>query len=213
MSLRPKALYESGESHPVKSGNRFALHRRRQNWTTAANLSIISASRDWSPDHLLSVMYLLHLLVVRKDLFYEVGGFRPEFSGRARLRSHAAVGPLARNPSITCPRFLYQLAQDSRIGRRSLWMPSPESAGCGPPGRLEDHLDHNGIEGEVEFGQIEGTFSRALSASASIHLASLCILASNNRADGGGPGQHRSAGRTSSRALSPRRIIRTTRLW
>lgn len=36
---------------------------------------------DWSPDLLLSNMYLGHLLVVRRALFDELGGFRSEFDG------------------------------------------------------------------------------------------------------------------------------------
>jgi len=36
---------------------------------------------DWSPEHLESVMYVLHMLVVRKKLFLELGGFRDAFSG------------------------------------------------------------------------------------------------------------------------------------
>jgi GT2 family glycosyltransferase len=35
----------------------------------------------YSPEHLLSVMYILHFLVVRKSMFLAVGGFREEFSG------------------------------------------------------------------------------------------------------------------------------------
>ena len=36
---------------------------------------------DWSPEHLESVMYVLHMLVVRKKLFLELGGFRDAYSG------------------------------------------------------------------------------------------------------------------------------------
>lgn len=36
---------------------------------------------DWSPEHLCSVMYVLHFTVVRKKLFFELGGLRHEFSG------------------------------------------------------------------------------------------------------------------------------------
>ena len=36
---------------------------------------------DWSPEHLESVMYVLHMLVVRKQLFLELGGFREAYSG------------------------------------------------------------------------------------------------------------------------------------
>lgn len=36
---------------------------------------------DWSPEHLESVMYVLHMLVVRKRIFLQLGGFRHEYSG------------------------------------------------------------------------------------------------------------------------------------
>ena len=36
---------------------------------------------DWSPDLLLSQMYIGHLLGFKKELFYSVGGFRTEFNG------------------------------------------------------------------------------------------------------------------------------------
>jgi O-antigen biosynthesis protein len=36
---------------------------------------------DWSPEHLDSVMYVLHCLTIRKRLFWELGGMRPEFDG------------------------------------------------------------------------------------------------------------------------------------
>ena len=36
---------------------------------------------DFSPEHLESVMYVLHMLVVRKKLFLDIGGFRDEYTG------------------------------------------------------------------------------------------------------------------------------------
>lgn len=36
---------------------------------------------DFSPEHLESVMYVLHMLVVRKKLFLKLGGFRGEYDG------------------------------------------------------------------------------------------------------------------------------------
>jgi GT2 family glycosyltransferase/glycosyltransferase involved in cell wall biosynthesis len=36
---------------------------------------------DFSPEHLECVMYVLHMLVVRKRLFLELGGFRDEYTG------------------------------------------------------------------------------------------------------------------------------------
>jgi GT2 family glycosyltransferase/glycosyltransferase involved in cell wall biosynthesis len=36
---------------------------------------------DYSPEHLESVMYVLHMLTIRKKLFFQLGGFRDEFTG------------------------------------------------------------------------------------------------------------------------------------
>jgi GT2 family glycosyltransferase/glycosyltransferase involved in cell wall biosynthesis len=36
---------------------------------------------DWSPEHLESVMYVLHMLTIRKSLFLELCGFRDQYSG------------------------------------------------------------------------------------------------------------------------------------
>ena len=36
---------------------------------------------DWSPEHLASVMYMLHFLVVRKSLFLKLGGLREAYTG------------------------------------------------------------------------------------------------------------------------------------
>ncbi len=36
---------------------------------------------DWSPDHLHSVMYLLHCFTIRKALFWRLGGLRSRFDG------------------------------------------------------------------------------------------------------------------------------------
>ncbi len=36
---------------------------------------------DWSPEHLESVMYILHMLVIRKSLFLKIGGLRNIYDG------------------------------------------------------------------------------------------------------------------------------------
>jgi GT2 family glycosyltransferase/glycosyltransferase involved in cell wall biosynthesis len=36
---------------------------------------------DWSPEHLESVMYVLHMFVIRKQLFHQLRGFRSAFDG------------------------------------------------------------------------------------------------------------------------------------
>lgn len=59
---------------------------------------------DWSPEHLTSVMYVLHFTVVRKKLFLELGMLRHEYSGAQdydfALRASARARKIAHIPKI-----------------------------------------------------------------------------------------------------------------
>ncbi len=61
---------------------------------------------DWSPEHLESVMYLLHFLVVRRSLFLEVGGLREEFSGAQDYDLALRMTRVARKV-VHVPEILY----------------------------------------------------------------------------------------------------------
>jgi GT2 family glycosyltransferase len=61
---------------------------------------------DWSPTLLLSYMYLGHLLVVRRDLFKQVGGIRTGFDGSQDYDMALRVTEQARNVGHI-PRILY----------------------------------------------------------------------------------------------------------
>ncbi|HEY6392357.1 MAG TPA: glycosyltransferase, partial [Bryobacteraceae bacterium] len=173
--LAPKALYEVAKA--IQSNPEIdLLYTDEDKLDDSGEFVDHFCKPDWSPDHLLSVMYLLHLLVVRKDLFYEVGGFRPEFSGAQDY--DLALRLSTRAQSIHhVPRILYHWRK-IRGSAAELVDAKPEALDAGRRA-LEDHLDRNGIEGEVEFGQIEGTF-RVRYRIREYPLASLCIMASNN---------------------------------
>jgi len=132
----------------------------------------------WSPEHLLSVMYMLHLLVVRKDLFFSAGGFRPDFSGAQDydlvLRLSTEAQWIHHIPAIL---YHWRKVQGSAAG---LVYAKPEALDAGRRA-LEDHVWRNGMEATVEEGLVEGTF-RVHHRSRDNPLASLCIMASNNRA-------------------------------
>jgi GT2 family glycosyltransferase/glycosyltransferase involved in cell wall biosynthesis len=139
---------------------------------------------DWSPEHLLSVMYMLHLLVVRKDLFFSAGGFRSDFSGAQdydlALRLSTEAESIHHVPKIL---YHWRKAQGSAAG---LVYAKPEALDAGRRA-LEDYVWRNGIDATVEEGQIEGTF-RVRHWIRDHPLASLCIMASNNRATVPGSG-------------------------
>ncbi len=139
---------------------------------------------DWSPEHLLSVMYMLHLLVARKDLFFSIGGFRPEYSGAQdydlALRLSAVAESIHHVPKIL---YHWRKAQGSAAG---LVYAKPEALDAGRRA-LEDYVWRNGIDATVEYGLIEGLF-RVRHRIRDNPLASLCIMASNNRASVPGRG-------------------------
>ena len=139
---------------------------------------------DWSPEHLLSVNYVLHMLVVRKDLFYAAGQFRSEFSG---AQDYDLVLRLATRSQCIhhVPKILYH------------WRKIPGSAAdvvdakpaALDAGRraLEEHVRRNRIDAHVEPGLLPGLF-RVRYRIRGNPLASLCILAGDRTAVVGGRG-------------------------
>lgn len=110
---------------------------------------------DWSPDHLLSVMYVLHFLVIRKSLFWRIGGLRPERSGAQDYDLALRAGRVARHVHHI-PRILYH------------WRMIPGSAAAEVDAKpyalqaaraaVEDAVAASGLEAAVEDGLLQGTF-------------------------------------------------------
>ncbi len=110
---------------------------------------------DWSPEYLLSTMYVGHLMVVRRELLREVGGLRDEYSGS---QDHDVILRLAeRTPRVHhVPRVLYH------------WRRAPGSAaatGAMKPWAadaakraLSEHLQRRGIAGSVAPGPAYGQY-------------------------------------------------------
>ncbi len=110
---------------------------------------------DWSPDLLLSYPYLGHLLVVRRRLVEEIGGFRPEMDGsqdfdlmlRATERARAVVH---------IPKVLYhwRMVEGSAAGN-----PDAKPWAYDASRRaLADALVRRGIHGHVEPGPFPGAY-------------------------------------------------------
>jgi GT2 family glycosyltransferase len=62
---------------------------------------------DWSPELLLSYMYLSHLVIVRRSLFKSVGGMRPGFEGSQDYDFILRASEQARKKVIHLPYVLY----------------------------------------------------------------------------------------------------------
>ncbi|HEX4595483.1 MAG TPA: glycosyltransferase, partial [Bryobacteraceae bacterium] len=128
---------------------------------------------DWSPEHLLSVMYMLHLLVIRKDLFYRVRGFRTEYDGAQdhdlALRASAQAQAIHHVPKI-----LYHWRNVQGSTSETIYA-KPEALDSGRRA-LEDYVRSSGMDASVEEGLMPGLF-RVRHRIAGDPLVSLCIIA------------------------------------
>ena len=111
---------------------------------------------DFSPEHLESVMYVLHMLTVRKKLFLDIGGFRDEYTG---AQDYDLMLRLSRQTTRIhhIPKALYH------------WRALPGSAAAVVDAKpyalragfraLEDHVAlRHGKHAWVEDGLLPGTF-------------------------------------------------------
>lgn len=106
----------------------------------------------WAPDQLLSHMYVGRLLVVRRSLFGDLGGFRPEFETAAEydfvLRAAERARRIVRLPLIG---YHHRSSGDQATG--------PPAAGDDTAIlALEDALRRRGEVGSVEPGLCTGTY-------------------------------------------------------
>jgi GT2 family glycosyltransferase/glycosyltransferase involved in cell wall biosynthesis len=110
---------------------------------------------DWSPDHLRSVMYLLHLLVVRRGLFLRLGMFRKEFSGAQDYDLALRVSEVSEN-IVHVPRVLYHWRKIR--GSAAAMVDAKPDALRAARRALEEHTARVGLEGEVVAGKLNGMF-------------------------------------------------------
>ena len=115
---------------------------------------------DFSPEHLESVMYVLHMLVVRKRLFLDVGGFRDDYSG---AQDFDLMLRLSREDDGRCitsrRRFTIGAAMPGSAAAVVDAKPYALQAG---KRALEDHVRARyGARAGVEDGLLPGTFPGA----------------------------------------------------
>jgi GT2 family glycosyltransferase/glycosyltransferase involved in cell wall biosynthesis len=133
---------------------------------------------DWSPEHLLSVNYVLHMLVVRKDLFYAAGQFRSEFSGAQDY--DLALRLATRAQCIHhVPKILYHWRKVA--GSAAAEVDAKPAALDAGQRALEEHVRRNALDAQVEPGLLPGLF-RVRYRIKGAPLASLCVLASGREA-------------------------------
>jgi GT2 family glycosyltransferase/glycosyltransferase involved in cell wall biosynthesis len=126
---------------------------------------------DWSPEHLHSVMYMLHMLVIRKDLFYSAGEFRNEYSGAQdydlALRASTAARKIAHVPKILYHWRKIEGSAAEKVDAKPAALEAGRRA-------LEDHVRRTVPGGTVEPGKLSGLF-RVRYPILNQPLVSICI--------------------------------------
>jgi GT2 family glycosyltransferase/glycosyltransferase involved in cell wall biosynthesis len=182
--LTPDALYEVARAIDG-DGLIDLLYTDEDKLDAAGGLCDPYFKPDWSPEHLHSVMYMLHLLVIRKDLFYSVGEFRSEYSGAQDYDLALRASRLSRKIAHI-PKILYHWRKvDGSAAAEVDAKPAALEAGRRA---LEDHVRQASPGASVEAGKLTGLF-RVRYPIANQPLVSLCIPTHDQTGEIPGHGQ------------------------
>jgi GT2 family glycosyltransferase/glycosyltransferase involved in cell wall biosynthesis len=110
---------------------------------------------DWSPEHLRSVMYLLHLLVVRRQRFLEVGMFRDQFTGAQDYDLALRISEVSES-IVHVPKVLYHWRKIP--GSAAAIVDAKPQALEAAKRALEEHVGRIGLDGNVVPGKLAGMF-------------------------------------------------------
>jgi GT2 family glycosyltransferase len=109
----------------------------------------------WSPEHLHSVMYVLHLLVIRKSVLLALGGLRGKFSGAQDYDLALRATKIARRV-VSIPKILYHWRKTS--GSAAAKLDAKPQALVNARLALEDAVKEIEPKGLVLQGLLPGTF-------------------------------------------------------
>ena len=101
--LAPEALLRMAEAI-LANRNADVIYSDEDKIENDGRLSEPHLKPDWSPEHLLSTPYILHFMIVRKSLFFGIGGLRHEYTGAQdydlSLRATAAARHVVHVPHV-----------------------------------------------------------------------------------------------------------------
>jgi len=110
---------------------------------------------DFAPEHLMSVMYVLHCLCVRKAQFLDLGGYRSAFDGAQdhdfALRAASAGASFAH---VSAPLYHWRAVESSTASSVAA-KPTADHAGRRA---VAAHLERLGVKGVVEPGAFTGSY-------------------------------------------------------
>jgi GT2 family glycosyltransferase/glycosyltransferase involved in cell wall biosynthesis len=136
---------------------------------------------DWSPEHVMSAMYVLHCLCIKKFDFLALGGYRSEFDG---AQDHDFV--LRAAAAATRIGHVDQLLYHWRKAIGSAASSSEAKKYAVEAGRraVADHVSRLKLRGKVEHGSVTGTYRVRPEISpgrVSLNILTACTRVPNGR--------------------------------
>ncbi len=141
---------------------------------------------DYSPEHLESVMYILHMLVVRKKLFLQLGGFREDFAGAQDYDLMLRLSRHTHNVHHIQKALYHWRAVPGSAA--AVVDAKPWALDAGERALAEHVHEKHGRKARVEKGLLPGTF-RVRRDIAGVPRVSLLILTNNAEIDLPGRGR------------------------
>lgn len=152
--LSPNALYEMAKAaHETGAG--FLYSDEALFATDIKRPSVGHFKPDYSPQYLLNVNYIAHLAMVRRELYWQVGGLRPPMDGSQDhdlfLRVLEVTGG-----AVHIPKVLYywrQHAASTSTGTAA--KPYVREAAIKT---IDEHLQRTGVRGKATDGKFASTY-------------------------------------------------------
>jgi GT2 family glycosyltransferase len=152
--LAPNALFEVAKLLNAKPDTDF-IYSDEDKLDLAGERCDPYFKPDWSPEHFLSCMYTCHLMVVRRSLLVDIGGFRKGFEGAQDY--DVVLRLMERTDKIHhIPKILYH------------WRKIPESVASSGAAKtwamdageraLQDYVDRRGLDAAVAPGAAPGLY-------------------------------------------------------
>jgi GT2 family glycosyltransferase/glycosyltransferase involved in cell wall biosynthesis len=140
---------------------------------------------DYSPELLRSMMYFLHLMVIRKDVFWEVGGFKDSVTWSQdhdlALRVATYVGHVHHIPRILYHWRKIPGSAAQKVAAKPVTLEATRQA-------IEDHVNDAGLDATVENGLLPGLFRVKYRISGDPPV-SLCMLTIDKKTEVEGRGR------------------------
>ncbi len=173
--LTPDALYEAAVA--IHTKNPDILYSDEDIIRNNHEYMYAHYKPDFSPDLLLSHNYITHLLVIRRSLLIESGGFRSEYDG---AQDYDLILRLTDTPKIIC--HIRKVLYHWRFlpGSQSHLQASRKRCSLAGFRCLEDTLRRRSIEGHVENTALDNHF-RVVRDIQGTPLISLILIGNKNR--------------------------------